>query len=88
MRQILIVIYLQIKARKPDGVSPQAIEPDRKKRRNPEGLRLYKSLIYLNILLRGQDLNLRPSGYEPDISGGKPKANRRIASVSPYANLA
>jgi len=42
MRQILIVIYLQIKARKPDGVSPQAIEPERKKRRNPEGLRLYK----------------------------------------------
>ena len=33
--------------------------------------------------LRGQDLNLRPSGYEPNISGGKPEGNQRIANVSP-----
>ena len=31
--------------------------------------------------LRGQDLNLRTSGYEPDISGGKPNTQRCVASL-------
>ena len=30
-----------------------------------------------------QDLNLRPSGFEPNISGGKPRENQCIANVSP-----
>ena len=28
-------------------------------------------------------MNLRPSGYEPNISGGKPRGNHCIANVSP-----
>ena len=39
-----------------------------KKRRNPEGLRLSKLLLCFSFWLRGQDLNLRPSRYEPDSS--------------------
>ena len=33
--------------------------------------------------LRGQDLNLRPSGYEPDIFGFQSNPAQRIAIVSP-----
>ena len=36
-----------------------------------------------DIRLQGQDLNLRPSDYEPNIFGGKPKGNLCIANVSP-----
>ena len=40
--------------------------PNTEKGRNSEELRPGKVLICLTIWLRGQDLNLRPSGYEPD----------------------
>ena len=33
-------------------------------------------LLYNNIRLRGQDLNLRPSGHEPNIFGGFLPTNR------------
>ena len=43
MRNIGIYVFIySYLSRKPDGVSPQAIEPEHKKRRSPEGLRLFK----------------------------------------------
>ena len=43
MRNIGIYVFIcSYLSQKPDGVSPPAIEPERKKRRNPEGLRLFK----------------------------------------------
>ncbi len=37
-----------------------------------------KILIYADFWLRGQDLNLRPSGYEPDGNALKPAENRNL----------
>ena len=37
-----------------------------------------------NIWLRGQDLNLRPSGYEPDEMSGFLPVFGRVANVSPH----
>ena len=55
MRNIGIYVFIcSYLSRKPDGASPQAIEPEHKKRRNPEGLRLFKYLIYFDIWLRGR----------------------------------
>jgi hypothetical protein len=33
--------------------------------------------------LRGQDLNLRPSGYEPDIFGFQPNEKAKVTKKSP-----
>ena len=41
-------------------------------------------MIFNNLYwLRGQDLNLRPSGYEPKFSGGKLNLMQCVAAVSP-----
>ncbi len=50
------------------------------KRKTPERVLSFKGLIWL----RGQDLNLRPSGYEPDeLPGCSTPRHREYALTSP-----
>ena len=48
----------------------------------------YKILIYRDFWLRGQDLKLRPSGYEPDITLGflriTAAGRQKVAKISAW----